>query len=545
MALIDFINPNAPQGDTFNYGTESDKIKRKRELASYLKKQGLSQSPTEVIGGWAVQQSPWTHLSKVLQAGMGAYMDNKVDGDQGALDTRSQDELVKALNDEPWKDRARQAQIDREALSELDRESRRGVVSTPEEQVSQAAEGAQTFPVEDRSQFIEARPLPPSQPSPKAVASALQGKPEAGAGRGFVNPPLATEPQPLQPAIDLGPPNPATAGRKARQAALSAGLQGAPLPQAAPQQPPQPPMGPQAAPQGAMPQGVTQPVPPQPPQPQPPQPAATGPIGDPRMLTEQAAAAAQPTREDAIKQIVKIANTGPMGQQIAQGMFQQAFGPKAQGLEFKAVKQGDNEVLVAVNPRTGQSQTVWQGASAPSVAQQRLDFDREEAEKKRAKEVNAADAAQQGQAGDLASTYRSFRSLVYPEKGQDGIADASGWFDNLKAKVPGTDAQRVQDLAKRDLSKLVLSFMQQMQQGGAGVSAFNSDAESKRLEQAAASINWTNEASATQAAKDILTQMEASGNRLNTARRQQGMAPIPMPWEQSSGPKTTAQVYGF
>lgn len=262
-------------------------------------------------------------------------------------------------------------------------------------------------------------------------------------------------------------------------------------------------------------------------------------------MTEQAAAAAQPTREDAIKQIIKIANTGPMGAQIAQGMFQQAFGPKAQGLEFKSVKQGDNEVLVAVNPRTGQTQTVWQGASAPSVAQQRLDFDRDEAEKKRAKELNGTDAAGQQQAGDLASTYRSFKSLVYPEKGQSGIADASGWFDNLKAKVPGTDAQRVQDLAKRDLSRLVLSFMQQMQQGGAGVSAFNSDAESKRLEQAAAAINWTNEASATQAAKDILTQMESSGTRLNAARRQQGLAPIPMPWEQSSGPKTTAQVYGF
>jgi hypothetical protein len=84
----------------------------------------------------------------------------------------------------------------------------------------------------------------------------------------------------------------------------------------------------------------------------------TAQISDPRMLTDVAAANAQPTQAQSIDQIMKLANSGPMGKQLASAQLTQLFGSK--NGRFTTTVHADpvngGFVQVVTDSATGQSQ---------------------------------------------------------------------------------------------------------------------------------------------------------------------------------------------
>lgn len=373
--MIDFFNPNQLATGPFNYGIEADKVKRRRAIAKLLQDQALTPDKTQFVpggpSGFAVSNGRLAPLARILQAGLSAKIDRDADSTQGDLDKRSQDELASALSDEPWKQRARDAQVTREAEAELQREGRRGPLGSGVEAGEEVTSGAQSFPVEDRSKYIETRDLPPGPGmvrDAKPLAHALTG--EVAAPVPSVTPEQALRQakaelmqDPAAAALSVGEFN-TRVQQRANEIVGPAQPKANPLAKAlapAPVGPTPQPKAPIASPQpsavpqaqgGPLPTNVTEPAPVSPPNPRAALP-----------MTEQAALDAEPTTTDKVKQLTRIYNSGPIGQNIANGMFQQMFA-KGQQLDFKVVKDGDSERIVALDPRTGRTQTVWGGGSA-------------------------------------------------------------------------------------------------------------------------------------------------------------------------------------
>lgn len=375
---VDFFNPNASQSDAFNYNTKTDKTKRKRQLAQMLMDQSMQQERTQTVpggpNGFVVPTNRWAPLTKMLMAYMGASKMNEADQDQQGVDKRSQDELVSALNDRPWEQRARDAQIQNEADAELLRESRRGQAMDAGETV-QAESPAESFPV--RAPQIETTNLPPTpvtgKAKPPTVASKLMGMPTMAGQGAYVNPGDINKIGTQTPNLGVNEIKAAnkTLGQKlsADDVALVSSVMGrAPIPAAAAGAParsssvsPRTPV--QATTGGPMPASMTTPQAPATQHgPQTTAPAVGldyqgdgGPHGDSRSMVDQAAAKAAPTKADVIQQIVRISNTGPLGQQLAQQQLAQMFGRKAGTMEFKEV----NGKLIALDPRTGQNMVVY------------------------------------------------------------------------------------------------------------------------------------------------------------------------------------------
>lgn len=481
MALIDFFNPNAPQIGPFNYGTEADKVKRKRALAQALQEQAFAQDKTQVVpggpGGFVVPNNRFSPLAKMLQAYMGVKAGESADSDQRDLDKRSADELTAALADKPWEQRARDAQVQREADAELLRESRRGSGVEAGDAVEAQPEGAQSFPVREQP-APSFTPLPP-QPQ---LAKALQAPADPGARVGTEKGRATnTSPIPLQPGIDLGPANPATAGRKARMAAL---LQG---------QPPTPPMPAPAQAQAAPMQGAPAAMPdpmaaaPVAPPTQPPSPvaASTGPLGDARSLVEQAGANAQPTQSDQIKQIMRIAGSGPLGQQVANGMFQQAFGPKANEFDFITVKDSNGaESVLAINKRNPtQRAVVYQGEGGKSVAERRLDHDIAKDDREAGIK---ADEKTRGQANALQANQYAIRKIdeLIPRAGDATGMDGklSNWFNKVTG-IPTDAAAATEELnsIKGTLMAQAMAMTKEQSGSAAGLSQNESEALTKSI----------------------------------------------------------------
>lgn len=70
-------------------------VARRRKYAELLMKQG-EQKPTEVIGGYAVKQSPLEGLTRALQTGLGAYQSRAADTTEADMKQRQADLIMNA-----------------------------------------------------------------------------------------------------------------------------------------------------------------------------------------------------------------------------------------------------------------------------------------------------------------------------------------------------------------------------------------------------------------------------------------------------------------
>jgi hypothetical protein len=366
MAWIDTSTKVNSDLDSFNYGTEADKLKRRRAAAQALQEQALRPAQGQFIKngdymGYVGGDNLLTAAMKVAGAYGGKQMNDGIDSAQGDLDSTSMKALAYQLGNRPWDDRARAAQGAQNALAEGDALDARNNPQT----VSQAApQPAQSFPVSapqvqttdlpvgtavnpqaaaravapDPSSQFEQQVIgnKPAATAPVSLGSNARGIDRAnraamaarilgtqgdvvGGGRGLVNPPTVTQPQPSEvnnrvAAAALTPP-PATA----QPAPPSTGM----LPDFNAQQAAQ-----------AMPAAQPAPMP---------------------VAQRAPEAKGTPTQAELLNQIQKIAQTGPMGAQIAQSQLQDLFGGKGE-YDVQPIKDKDTGDITAVlkfNKRTG------------------------------------------------------------------------------------------------------------------------------------------------------------------------------------------------
>ena len=67
------------------YTQRAAEIERQRRYAELLQQQALEPEGTQMVSGIAVRQSPWQNLAKLLQTGLGAYMQKKAGESEAAL----------------------------------------------------------------------------------------------------------------------------------------------------------------------------------------------------------------------------------------------------------------------------------------------------------------------------------------------------------------------------------------------------------------------------------------------------------------------------
>ena len=649
-----FFDPQDPQQQTaFNYGTEQDKIKRRRALADMLMQQSQQQNQGQFIKsgdftGFAGGNTLGSTLARGLMAYLGTKTQGNADQQQGQLDQRSVEELQKALQDKPWEQAARDQQVQREGDAEFLRESRRGPIGdgsiTPSTPVTQAPPPAYR-PAQDSQQAsaaLGARLAPmPSKPTSTLGAQLQAG---AGAGRGMVHPPLASDPQPVmapptqeqqlqqldvlraqrkQAAGVLGTysgvkRNADPQGFQAAtqtvsaldtqiksledQIAPAAGLLRKPLnapaavapalaaklapasPQNAPTAPsnlaaqllgtkqPASAVGAPAAPTPVLPSQFT---PPQPSQSAPAQPAqnpfagvSTAPgtgmlsngqtvqVSDPRMMTDQAAASAQPSTGQQLAQIERIANTGDLGRRVADAQLQQMFGGK--GGEFKVELNRDPNSgqlsIVRYNTRTGQVDVQASGQQAgdrvletkdtPSGIMERTangwrpardmqgnvvggkEFqDTSEKNAKTAAELDSQIAAGDQLRKSLASLTSIDASTGKPRiDSATGIGGQLSLLYNTITRDP-TKASQAQADVDSLKSQMFLYGMAKLKAAGGGAGGANSDAEGKRLEIMMGNLDLKKLGTEgfIRKSNEIMSEIDAASQRVQNAAGQQGL----------------------
>lgn len=480
MAWIDIMNTDSekPEVQGFNWATEQEKLKRKRSAAQLLKDQAMQNQQGQYVKhgdyiGFTGGNTLASTAARLLSAYMGSKSDKAADAYASEIDKTSDaafmeqaSKLDALLNPKPEPTASTQ-----------------GLGTVSQQPTTPQPEPAQSFPVREQP-AMEARPLEPAPP---------QAPVGAGAGRGFVvEPPGARAAAAAMPPANGGQRRGGTPNEMRRNAYVAGGGEPAPAFQGngatgswdAP--PPPPPAAPKVAAQAI-----------NPPAPAAPQQAAPQPSGLMPDMTPRAAPpapAAQPapsapaapkvSQAEVLGQLHAIAKTGPMGQQFASAQLQQVFGPKANGFEFKAVKQGDNEVLVAVHPRTGATQVVWQGGGGqPSVAQQRENREAEEARQKLAEK-------NRGRTEAVAMNDYALRKIdeLLPKAG-----DATGmggkfnnWFNSVTG-IPTDAAVATEEL--NSVKGTLLAAAMRMTKEQSGTAAGLSQVESEALQKSIASLD--------------------------------------------------------
>lgn len=310
MAFNLFSNDINQDIGTFNYGTEKQKADRRRKLADMLQKQALTPEQGQIRqhGDFVGYFGGPTVASTALRV-LGGYLGGQAEG--------SADEMQKGLDEQSRKALAYQLSQDPSALAAQENGRNAAAYKLAQERPGIEAMFNREQPVAETSNPVQAQtqPVKPqSELTPQQLGTLTAGlsgstPPEQVAGTGRTAPfPMPVPPPAVQP----------------QQQSVG--------------QPAMPPAAPQV-------------------------PAQAGPV--PPAPTPQT-----PSMADRLEWLERVRTTGPMGEQFANAQLQQMFRIPP-GLDVKTVKDEDgNESLVAINPRTGQSQLVYQGASSGRKAEE-------------------------------------------------------------------------------------------------------------------------------------------------------------------------------
>jgi hypothetical protein len=298
---------------TFNYGTNADILKRRRQMAEALMAQGQKMPQGQVVpggpNGFYVRPSALSGLAAVLQQGLGGYLNHKVDEDQKALDANSQAAL--AYQFQHLRDTAPATAPD------------------PNGPVA----GSNQLPVPDSTQRAPDTPVPTQQ-----LAASLLGPATGSQVSNGIPVDLNNGPTPVPSPSDAAPEPVQSISPAARSVASAlVGNGDAPAPSVTPSPAPQP-LPVNAGP--AMPNILAQPAP-----------QATPSVGQ--------------TPGEFIQHMQALANTGPMGQQLATSMLATQFGDKngRYKVEMNRDPQTGQLAVVRVDTATGNAQIISDGGS--------------------------------------------------------------------------------------------------------------------------------------------------------------------------------------
>jgi len=369
----------------FNYGSEQEKLKRRQQAIALLQQQALGRPQGSFVSNgagtfYAGENGGLTSIARLASAALSSKANKDLDSEISDLDKTSQDALAYRLDRFDELGRPRKPSVEPFNAA---RDSQAANILSGE-----AAEpAAETMPVPSN----DAQPMSLPQitndkvPAPlrQAAAAALvdpaarvgteKGRATSGMTLADANANAAAKNSSV-----LGDIKANTDARNQRVAALL-NPKLAPQPQTGgatgswgPQAPavPTPPMAQAPAQVPPMPLPPTNPAEQLPPVPMeaPPQAAAAAanPIVDanPGTVTQPE----QVSRGDVLKELMGIANTGPMGQQIATSQLNQMFGGKNGEYKVELSRDPNTGELAAVrvNSRTGQMEVVNVGGGSGS-----------------------------------------------------------------------------------------------------------------------------------------------------------------------------------
>lgn len=591
MAWNDLFNAQVQTDpSSFNYVAEQDKVKRRRALAELLQQQSFQQERGQFVpggpAGFYVAPNRFTPLAKMLTAGLSAKVGRDADSMQSDVDKASQAALahqLQHLNDgtvDPYSP-AR----DSEAANIIGGGSEVAGTARPPED-----EQAQSMAVRDAMASVIPTDLPPL---PKPVAAIGGGAPTG-------------------PSTPVDPANAAAAASNRsvltnirgnvaeRNKRLGLALQGKPASTGgatgswgdpvAPAAPTVPPQLPQAQPAQAPPLAPPTPVAPE-------LSLATSAPTNP-IVAANAGGSTPPSVEQTVARLAALANTGPMGAQVADAQLQSLFGGKngAYKVELSRDPISGALAVVRVNTKTGQTDVQQAGAGSTGVLKP---GDHLPAIKQQYSGVTTAEQLQEANAGliragvspalltidvsaarrmggqaeaikgenESESTYQSSKArmtrandqltaILNPQSGAPSINDGTGLSGSIAASMPwATNSAEIRGRVKDAVSNMVMSTIQAMKAGGVGTSAFNSDAESARLEASLGSIDWTR-MSATEItsklsqlqldAQDAMDRLDAARSKSvsGTQRTQPSTPPASLP-APARGQTVSASQYGF
>lgn len=81
------------------YAQQMANVERQRKYAQLLQEQGAAPLESQQVSGIVVPTSPWLGLTKMLQAGLGGYLEGKAAKREGKLDTQQREEAKKSIQD--------------------------------------------------------------------------------------------------------------------------------------------------------------------------------------------------------------------------------------------------------------------------------------------------------------------------------------------------------------------------------------------------------------------------------------------------------------
>lgn len=81
------------------YAQQNAEIERQRRLAELLQQQAYQPMETQIVGGRAIPISPWQTAAKLMQAGLGAYMQGKSEKSEAELKKQAREEAKKYFTD--------------------------------------------------------------------------------------------------------------------------------------------------------------------------------------------------------------------------------------------------------------------------------------------------------------------------------------------------------------------------------------------------------------------------------------------------------------
>ena len=129
----------------------------------------------------------------------------------------------------------------------------------------------------------------------------------------------------------------------------------------------------------------------------------------------------------------------------------------------------------------------------------------------------------------------------------DGSVDSASGWQNLTRfnRIPGTPARDAKVRVENAIKDTALVVKQALVSGGVGLRAFDSNAESKALEQAIANIDYNaGDASVRNQMQGIVRRMEGTLTKLNRARQAEGLEPLRNDISSPSSPSQTKTICG-
>lgn len=356
-----------------DYTTEQQKLNYRREMAKQL--MSKQQDQGGMVSGWYVKPSKANVISTVLQQALGAYMNNKVDGQQAELTAQDRELFNKSLDN----------------------------IMNPDSEKARATAAQQApLPTANLDKFIEnnqgAWNADPNAPQAAPVGqSAVQGTPL---------PPMGDMPAPT----NVQPDPRAQAALQAPQGMIETPPSGAPLARA-------------MAPQGPNMEGVN--------------PSQQDVAAAQARQDSLFARAQEAQRMQAMNDLSRTKDGGPLARALQTKQLENTLAPKWTTQALK--NPDGSERLIQVNQsgqvRTIDKGTDGTERPADEIARKRFEAEQAERNRKAEQERKELSNTAETQLAQVGNARKQISDLLNPPKGQAGIQAANGITGKIGAGI--------------------------------------------------------------------------------------------------------------